>query len=168
MKGLAVGFLVLVTIAAMAGLLLQTTLFHVLPVGQMIPDVILVLCVYLGLHQHSVIGAAAAFLLGYFTDSFAGNVIGLHAFAMSLVFAIVYLLSRRLWMDNWVSNVAMVFVASVLKTLTIAALLGFVVAAAYPWGRLVSTAWLEAMTASLMAPFVFSLLDRGRRMWGLD
>lgn len=168
MKGLTVGFLTFVMIAAVAGLLLQTTLFHLLPFGSMIPDLILVLCVYLGLHQHSVAGTAGAFLLGYFTDSFAGNVVGLHAFAMTLVFAIVYLVSRRLWMDNWVSNVAMVLVASVLKTLTIAALLAFVLAESYPWGRLFSAAWLEAATASLMTPFVFSLLDRGRRLWGLD
>ena len=168
MKGLALGLLSLVMVAAVAALLLQTTLFHLLPLGSMIPDVILVLCVYLGLHQHSLVGTVGAFLLGYFTDSFAGNVVGLHAFAMSLVFAIVYLVSRRLWMDNWVSNVAMVFVASALKTLTIAALLAFVLAEAYPWGHLFSALWFEAATAAVMAPFIFSLLDRGRRFWGLD
>lgn len=167
MKEWALGFLSLVMLAAIVGLLLQTTLFHLLPIRSVIPDVILVLCVYLGLHQHSFSGTAGAFLLGYFTDSFAGNVVGLHAFAMTLVFLLVYLVSRRLWMDNWVSNLAMVFVASVLKTLTIATLLAFYVTRSTPWGQFFSTVWIEAGLAALFAPLVFSLLDRGRRTWSV-
>ena len=38
------------------------------------PDLVLVLCVYLGLHEHSIAGALGAFLLGYFLDSFSGDV----------------------------------------------------------------------------------------------
>lgn len=168
MKGAAMGLLALVMIAAIAGLLLQTTVFHLLPFGSAMPDVILILCVYLGLHQRSVVGAAGAFLLGYFTDNFAGNVVGLHAFAMSLVFILVYLVSRRLWMDNVISNVALVFVASLLKTMTVATLIAFYLSGGYPWGRFVSTVWLEAALAALLAPAVFTFLDGGRRLWGID
>lgn len=162
------GLVILVMIAAVAGLLVETTVFHLLPLGSMIPDFVVILCVYLALHEHSVAGTLGAFLLGYFADSFSGNVLGLHAFAMSLVFLLVYLLTRQLWMDNVVANVAVVFVASLLKTLTVAVLLAFYLSAAYPWHQLFSGAWVEAAIAALVSPFVFSLLDGGRRMWGLD
>lgn len=168
MKGLAAGMLVLVMIAAVFGVLLQTTVLQVLPLGFLIPDLIVILCVYLALHEHSLAGSLGAFLLGYFADNFSGNVLGLHAFAMSLVFLVVYLVARQLWMDNVVANVAMVFVAALIKAFAIAFLLAFYVAADYPWHQLVSTIWVEAAIAALVSPFVFSLLDGGRRLWGID
>jgi rod shape-determining protein MreD len=168
MRRLTVGLFAIVLVAAIVGLLLQTTLFHLIPFVHVIPDLILILCVYLGLHQHSFAGSTAAFLLGYFTDSVSGSAVGLHAFAMSLVFVLVYLVSRRLWMDNVVANVAMVFVAALLKTLTVAGLLDFVLFAEVSWGAFLSNMWLEALVAALFTPVIFRLLDGSRHAWGLD
>jgi len=162
------GLLTLVMIAAVCGVLLETTIFHLLPLGPVMPDLVVILCVYLALREQSVAGALGAFLLGYFVDSFAGDAIGLHAFAMSLIFLLVYLLARQLWMDNLVANVAVVFAASLLKALSVALLLVFYLSADYPWRHLVSTVWIEAALAAAFSPFVFSVLDGGRRVWGLD
>jgi len=162
------GLLLLVMIAAVFGILLQTTLFHLLPLGPMIPDLVVILCVYLALHEHTVAGALGAFLLGYFSDNFSGNVLGLHAFSMSLVFVLVYLMARRLWMDNVVANVAVVFAASLVKAMAIALLLAFYLSADYPWRQFLTTVWIEAALVAMISPLVFSLLDGGRRMWGLD
>jgi rod shape-determining protein MreD len=168
MRRLAMGLLVLVMIAAVFGVLLETTLLHLLPTGSMMPDVLVILCVYLALREQSVVGALGAFLLGYFADNFSGDVIGLHAFAMSLIFLLVYTLAQQLWMDNVVANVAVVFAASLLKALSVALLLAFFLSTEYPWHRLFSTVWLEAALAAAFSPFVFSVLDSGRRVWGLD
>jgi rod shape-determining protein MreD len=165
---LRLSLVTLIAVAAVLGLLLQTTVLHMLPLGRPVPDFILILCVYLGLHQHSIGGTTAAFLLGYFADNFSGNTVGLHAFAMTLVFVLVYLVSRRLWMDHWVSNVAVVFLASVLKTLTVAFLLVFYLSEEYPIRMLFAAVWLDAALAALFAPLVFVVLDRGRRASGLD
>jgi rod shape-determining protein MreD len=160
--------LVLVMIAAAVGVLLETTLIHLLPLGPVMPDLVVILCVYLALHEHTVAGALGAFLLGYFADNFSGGVLGVHAFAMSLVFVLVYLLATQLWMDNVVANVAVVFGASLLKALAVAGLLAFYLRAEYPWANLFSTIWIEAAIAAMLTPFVFTLLDSGRRVWGLD
>ena len=162
------GLLVLVMIAAVVGVLLQTTVVHLLPLGPIMPDLVVILCVYLALHEHTVAGALGAFLLGYFVDNFSGNVLGLHAFSMSLIFLLVYLLARQLWMDNVVANVAVVFAASLLKALSIALLLAFYVSADYPWSHLFTTVWFEAAIAAMFTPFVFSVLDGGRRVWGIE
>jgi len=162
------GLLVLVMIAAVVGVLLQTTVVHLLPLGPIMPDLVVILCVYLALHEHTVAGALGAFLLGYFVDNFSGNVLGLHAFSMSLIFVLVYLLARQLWMDNVVANVAVVFAASLVKALSVALLLAFYLSADYPWGHLFSTVWFEAAIAAMFTPFVFSILDGGRRVWGLE
>ena len=162
------GLVTLVMLAAVFGVLVETTIFHLLPLGSIMPDLVVILCVYLALHEHTVAGALGAFLLGYFADNFSGDVIGLHAFAMSLVFLLVYLLARQLWMDNVVANVAVVFVAALLKALSVALLLAFYLSADYPWRNLFSTVWIEAAFAAVLCPFIFSLLDGGRRMLGLD
>lgn len=167
MKVFGLSIFTLVAAAALVAVLLQTTVFHASPVERMIPDLVLILCVYLGLHQHSIGGTTGAFLLGYFTDNFSGHAVGLHAFAMSLVFLLVYMVSRRFWMDNWLANVAVVFAASMLKTLTVAILVTLVLSQDYPLGRVLSNLWFEATLAALFTPLVFVTLDRGRRLAGI-
>jgi rod shape-determining protein MreD len=73
MIGLVAGF----------GLLVQTTLFHALPFGfHPSPDILVIVCVFLGLHRHTVGGAVGAFVLGYLQDAAAGRAAGQEAFVM--------------------------------------------------------------------------------------
>src|SRR5918996_4912879 len=80
--------------------LLQTTFLHLLPIGPVVPDLILVLCVYWGLHHPTVGAALGSFLLGYSVDVVSSPILGLNAFAMSLVFLAVYLSSRSIWLHH--------------------------------------------------------------------
>ena len=148
-------------------LLLQTTVLNSLTDGRAIPDLILILCVYLGLHEHSVRGATAAFLLGYLLDSFSGSVVGLNAFAMTTVYLVVYLAARRLWMDNTLSSIAMVFLATFLKG---AAILG-ALAAYFSIDRVSPQAaeilLAEALLAAALTPAVFAVLGWERRLAGV-
>src|SRR5215813_5626196 len=111
----ALGF----AIMALMALLLQTSVLPSVAINRATPDLLLIMCVYLGLHQHTVGGALGAFFLGYLQDAFSGSVAGLNAFGMCLVFTLVYLTSRRLWVDNTISKFVVVFLASVLKTVAI-------------------------------------------------
>ena len=105
------------------GLLVQTTLFHALPFGSHpSPDILVVVCVFLGLHRHTVGGALGAFILGYLQDTVAGNAIGLNAFGMVVVYLLVYLTCRRLWVDNVVSKVVLVVLASCVKAVAVLAI----------------------------------------------
>src|SRR5262249_27865757 len=99
--------------SGISAILLQTTAFHYLP---WIPDLLLILCVYLGIYHRSAGGAAGAFFLRYGLYTCSGVPVGMNAFAMSLVFAGVTALSRCLWLTNPLSVLFMVFVAVVLKT----------------------------------------------------
>lgn len=113
---------VAVVLAAAIGLVLQSTALHAIPGGAAVPDVLLILCVYLGLRRHSVGGAVGAFVLGYVQDSFSGTAVGLNAAAMCLVYLTIYLTSRRLWVDNLVSRVVVVFLAAVIKIVAVTVL----------------------------------------------
>ena len=148
----------LIALSSAVALLLQTTLLHQLP---FMPDLMLILCVYLGLYHQSVGGASGAFFLGYFLDSCSGAPVGVNAFAMSLVFAAVAAASRYLWLGNPLTVASMVCLGVVLKTGAFFVLSGF--------GQLTEGAQMivalylmwDAVVAVLLTPMVFALLYRG-------
>ena len=145
------------------GLLVQTTLFHALPFGfYPSPDILVVICVFLGLHRQTVGGVLGAFALGYVQDAVSGSATGLNAFGMVVVYVLVYLTCRSLWVDNVVSKVVLVFLASCVKSiavLTISALFGAFDAG---WGPTLSSALLNAALAAALAPPLFALLGGAR------
>lgn len=150
---------VLLTTIVIAALLLQTTLLPFTSIGRATPDLLLIICVYLGLHQHTVAGAVGAFALGYLQDTFSGTVVGLNAFGMSLVFTVVYLTSRRLWVDNAVSKIVVVFLASVLKTAVILALIAVFLSVGNLWQTVAQYLLIEAALAAVLSPAVFAVLS---------
>jgi rod shape-determining protein MreD len=142
-------------------LLLQTTLLHLLPISPVVPDLTLVLCVYLGLYHPTVGAALGAFLLGYSIDIVSSRIIGLNAFAMSLVFLTVYLSSRAIWLQNPLVTSFVVLLASLVKGAALVLVSAIFVSIEGFW---IGAGWYiirEALLAALLAPIVFALLRRG-------
>ena len=142
-------------------LLLQTTLLHLLPISPVVPDLTLVLCVYLGLYHPTVGAALGAFLLGYSIDIVSSRIIGLNAFAMSLVFLTVYLSSRAIWLQNPLVSSLAVLLASLVKGAALVLVSAIFVSIEGFW---IGAGWYiirEALLAALLAPVVFALLRRG-------
>ena len=154
----------LFAVVAVAALLLQTTVLPLAAIGRATPDLLLIMCVYLGLHQHSVGGALGAFSLGYLQDAVSGSVAGLNAFGMCLVFTVVYLTSRRLWVDNTISKIAVVFLASVLKTIAILLLVAVFMSIEGLWRTMLSYLLIEAVLAALLSPAVFAVLAHTQQL----
>jgi rod shape-determining protein MreD len=149
-------------IVGMLSLLLQTTFFHLLPLGPIVPDLILVLCVYWGLYNPSVAAVLGSFALGYSVDVVSSPILGLNAFAMSLVFLAVYLSSRSIWLHNPMVSAIVVFLASLIKGAALVLVWAIFLSTE---GSLIGAAryiFTEALIAALLAPFVFALLRRGQ------
>lgn len=149
-----------IALVAGFGVLLQTTLIHALPSRfQIAPDVLLAVCVFLGLHRHTVGGVVGAFLLGYVQDAVGGGVVGLNAFGMVVVYVLVYLTCRRLWVDNVISKVVLVFLASWVKTVAVLVVSVVFGAIGDDWGPALGQALISAVLAAVVAPPVFALLS---------
>lgn len=140
---------------------LQSTFLHLLPIGPIVPDLVLVLCVYLGLHHPTVGAALGSFLLGYSVDVVSSRMLGFNAFAMSLVFLAVYFSSRSIWLHHPMVSSVVVFLAALVKGAALVvvwvlffSIEGFLLGAA----RYII---LEALLAALVAPLVFAFLRRG-------
>lgn len=145
------------------GLLVQTTLFHALPFGiHPSPDIVVIIGVFLGLHRHTVGGAVAAFVLGYLQDAVSGDTTGLNAFGMVVVYLLVYLTCRSLWVDNAVSKVVLVFLASCVKVVAVLLLSALFGAFDGEWAPVLSGMLVNAALAAVLAPPVFALLSGAR------
>jgi rod shape-determining protein MreD len=140
--------------------LLQTAFLRLLPLAPIVPDLILVLCVYWGLNHPTVASVLGSFILGYSVDVFSSPVLGINAFAMSLVFLAAYLSSRCIWIHNLFLSAAVVFFASWVKGAAILIVGTIFLAVDGLWIGVLRYIFLEALVAALMAPLLFSLLRR--------
>jgi rod shape-determining protein MreD len=143
-------------------LLLQTTFLHLLPLGPVVPDLILVLCVYWGLYHPTVGAVVGAFMLGYSVDVVSSKILGINAFAMSLVFLIVYLSSRSIWLHHPVVSSLVVLLASLVKGMALVLVSTIFLNVDRVWIGAIRYILLEAVVAAVLAPFVFHLLRRGQ------
>jgi rod shape-determining protein MreD len=139
--------------------LLQTTFLHFFP---LVPDLILVLCVYWGLHHPTVGAVLASFVLGYSVDVVSSPILGINAFAMSLVFLAVYLSSRSIWLHNHLVSAVVVLLASLVKGVALVLVSVIFLSTEGFWMGVLRYILLEALVAALLAPFVFALLRRGQ------
>lgn len=140
-------------------ILLQTTFLHFFP---LVPDLILVLCVYWGLHHPTVGAVLGSFVLGYSVDVVSSPILGINAFAMSLVFLAVYLSSRSIWLHNHLVSAIVVLLASLVKGLALVLVSAIFLSTEGFWMGALRYILLEALVAALLAPFVFALLRRGQ------
>lgn len=143
--------------------LLQTTLLHLPLLGPIVPDLVLVLCVYWGLYHPTVGAVLASFLLGYSVDVVSSPILGLNAFAMSMVFLAVHLSSRSIWLHDPMSSAIVVLMASLVKGAALALLSAVFLSADRFWISASRYIIMEALIAALLAPFVFALLRRGQK-----
>ena len=144
---------------------LQGSLLRYAALGSAVPDLVLALTLYLGLHYQRVGGVVGAFLLGYLLDAFSGAPLGENAFAMTVVFLFAYLLSRRVWIEGSVPIVLLVLAAAVLKTVVVT-LLAASFAAGLP-ARSIRADLLGGALAAILSPPLFGALGRGRRWLGV-
>jgi rod shape-determining protein MreD len=142
--------------------LLQTTFLHLLPIGPIVPDLILVLCVYWGLHHPTVGAVLGSFLLGYSVDVVSSPILGLNAFAMSLVFLAVYASSRSIWLHHPVVSSIVVLLAALIKGAALILVWTVFLSVEGFWVSALRYILLEAVVAAVLAPAVFALLRRGQ------
>ena len=140
---------------------LQTTLQRLLPTGPIVPDLILVLCVYWGLHHPTAGAALGSFLLGYAVDIISSRLLGVNAFAMSLVFLSVYLGSRAIWLHHPIVSSIIVLCAALVKGAGLVLVWLVFLSTEGFWQGALHYIVSEALIAAVLAPFMFTLLQRG-------
>lgn len=148
-------------IATSFGLLvLQTTLAQVFPWEYFIPNLSLVVVVYLGLRQPLGQGAIVAFAIGYMIDTFSGASIGLHTFSAVATFLTSRLVFHQLFVQGKLFEILVAFMMTCFDGVT--ALLIRAVFDQSMDGLLMDVKIVvsRAVTTALCAPLVFALVSR--------
>jgi rod shape-determining protein MreD len=153
-------FSLMIFLVGLTMVLLQTTILHLFPV---VPDLVLIICVYWGLHQPTAGAVLGAFALGYSVDIVASPILGLNAFAMSVVFLAVYLSSRSIWLHGYVASTLVVLLASLVKGAAFLLAWAIFLSTERFWVGAVRYIITEALLAAVIAPMLFALLRRGHR-----
>ena len=151
--------------AALLAMLLQTTVGAAIsPFTEVVPNLVLVLAVYLGLRYHGVGGVAGAFLLGYFLDTFSGTLLGVHAAACTAAYVVAYLIARTLWTEDGLPAMMVVFLAALVYTVTAHGVVLLVDRAWPGWVVVSRRALIQATLATLLTPWIFRFVHWERRV----
>lgn len=142
---------------AMAGVavVLQTVLFPVVLQGYYKPDLLLILVVYLGLHEEPRRGGLLAYLLGWGYDGVAGGFPGLNGFVLFGIFLAVRGIVTRVNTESSPLLLLLILAGTVLQFALLAFAVDFFSHTARVWPQMV---W--ELPVQLLLNFIaaFSLL----------
>jgi rod shape-determining protein MreD len=154
--------------AAIVAMIVQTSVLPAVPGLPIVPDVILVLAVYLGVHYQSVGGAVGAFLLGYFLDTFSGTLLGLNAFSLTAAYLAVRWVARQLWVRRGLPVIAIVLFGGIVRDAAALAVSALVAAGAPVWHHVLTYGFAGVLAAAVVAPAVFAAVAWEERLLGLS
>jgi rod shape-determining protein MreD len=145
-------------------MLLQSSIFPRFLPGNLKPDLLLVLVIYLGLTENHVRGGLISYLLGCLKDVFAGIYPGLFGFTFLLIFYAVRAGGGRFNAENPFFLICLTLVGTLVEGVVILFSIGFFADHAPPWllvGRqLLPQMLLNLLAAILLLVFVFPFLRR--------
>jgi rod shape-determining protein MreD len=109
---------------------------------QLKPDLLLILVVYLGFQEASLMAGVATYLLGLLQDTFAGTCLGLYGLVFLIIFLAVKGASDRLNAESPVLLFFIVLCGTLLEALILIFTLGFFAEAGRSWTIIVGgLAW---------------------------
>ncbi len=158
--------LLLFSAATFVALAIQTTLPRVVPLGILVPDLVLILAVDLGLRHPGALAAVMAFAMGYAADAFSGVELGLNALLLTTVFLLAYWLSRALISTSTAIGVIAVFVGVIFSDVG-----NYLVSSGFATPdrlrALMPTVLIQAAVTALLTPSVFRFMGWAARLVGL-
>ena len=122
------------------------------------PDLLLIVVLYLALHDDIVEGAALSAGAGYFSDLTSATPPFLYTFLAVLTFVVLRVLGSALKTEGGVQSAVVAFGASLVHSLTATAVFGFFTGAGFHL-ELAPLLW-SAFGTALAAPLVFAALRR--------
>lgn len=148
-------------------LVIQTTAARWLPLSALMPDFVLILAVDLGLRHRRALALLLAFAMGYALDAFCGSQVGINTFVVTLVFLMAYEVGVHTTVAGSQAGAVLVFVAVLIQGLG-----GFLISSEFrtlgQLGLLLPGVLLQASLTAIIAPSVFALVERLRRLLGLS
>lgn len=97
----------LIVVLALVALFLQSSILELMIPSTMVPNLCILLVMFLAFHEATVIGAFLAFMIGLLFDFSSGTLVGPAAGAFVSLFGILALMSRRVFIESVPSAVVL-------------------------------------------------------------
>ena len=146
----------------MAGIavVLQTVLLPLVLQGYYKPDLLLILVIYLGLHEEPRSGCLLAYLLGWCYDGVAGTFPGLNGFVLLGIFLAVRVIVTRVNTESSPLLLLLVLAGTVLQSILMAFALDFFSQASRIWPQM---AW--QLPVQLLLNFIAAFVLLRLTVW---
>lgn len=141
-------------------LIINTALLSFFIPALIIPDLLVILIFYLGISRPSWKGALASFVLGYFVDVFSGGTIGVSSFSLTVIFFIIYKLSKKIDFNIPLVRMLWVCIAVILNaflTYAILRIIGPQREILFSFFKLILP---NALITGIVSSFIFRMMDR--------
>jgi rod shape-determining protein MreD len=147
---------------AMAGIavILQTVLLPLILQGYYKPDLVLILVIYLGLHERPWHGGLLVYLLGWCYDGVAGPFPGLNGFVLLAIFLAVRGIVTRVNTESSPLLLMLVLAGTIMQSALVAFALDFFSQTARIWSQI---AW--HLPIQLLLNFVAALILLRLTIW---
>jgi rod shape-determining protein MreD len=139
---------------------LHRVLGHV-PLAGIMPNLILPLVVFMGVHEYSVVrGAMLAVALGYALDMFAGAPVGLFTFITVAIFVLSRAAGVRLAAQTILTQLALAFGFALFESTTVIMLVAIFGRDPHSPRALLSLVLPHATATAIVSPLVFRIAER--------
>ena len=142
---------------------IQTTLLGMFSLAGIVPDLILIVAVYCGIHSKKNSGIWLAVLIGFFQDCLSGGLLGVNSLSKGLAGLFFCSLKDKIIVEGTVPISFFIFVTSLVDGticfLAMRSLLGGQIEGGFFFSSLI----LFGIYNAVVAPFLFYLFGKGRQ-----
>lgn len=137
---------------------LQSTLLHWVAVRGVIPDLGLIVLVFVAIRRGSMTAQLSGFASGVVEDVLSLSPLGFHAFIRTVVGFLYGLTEGSIFVDPILMPVILIIIATLFKALISSLLVAFLSIPAAGFGVFAGPLWIELGYNAVLAPFLFALL----------
>ncbi len=137
---------------------LQSTLLHWVAIRGVIPDLGLIILVFVAIRRGSMTAQLSGFATGVVEDFLSLSPLGFHAFIRTLVGFLYGLTVGSIFVDPILMPVILTIIATLIKGLASSVLVSFLSIPAQGFGVFTGPLWIEMGYNAVLAPFLFALL----------
>ena len=153
--------ILLYTLVLLIGLFFQSSVISGILPTAVVPDILVVLIVYISLKYRSVRGLFGVYCLGLLADLASGVYLGPNAAGAVVVFACSGILANRVYAERVFAIVFISLVCSICKSLTVVGLILTYTESMWEITPLLKTIVFEALATACVAPIVVKILQFG-------
>ncbi len=137
---------------------LQSTMLHWVAIRGVIPDLGLIILVFVAIRRGSMTAQLSGFAAGVIEDLLSLSPLGFHALVRTVVGFLYGLTVGSIFVDPILMPVLLTIVATAFKALISSLLVSFLAIPAEGFGVFTGPLWIEMGYNAVLAPFIFALL----------